>query len=670
VHHLRRSERLYCVRPAADEKAQGLSLAAPRGLSPPATRVLRLFMHLAMTAGLLAPPSSPPPSAAARSLSPQKEDKGSRDAPAETGSSEQWSSEVLGGFFNSSFVAPGSCALLAGFLAGHVEQDWGALQTLSSLQEDEAGLLLHGVLGGLLAGLGEALGYTCSGITPSTSTSSTGSSASSSSSSSARRFSFARGLPADVALPGRTPGGNGGSLERSFAVLSLSSDRAFWEAYMDKVHIAPWLTPAAVSGRAGGGGGSLSEHLGGLTAAWSLEEEGEGEEGSGSASHFTVMLLERDSSPLAQPTLLLPALLPARQALLPALWRLPRVFCFDEFVSSLSMLEATAAGSTGSSARSGDYKKYPILSSFMTMFAADPAQLYALRFLPQVFEWFHSLRRHYSGHVTREDARSMTHLDCLRDVASTDPGGHWEGVFRSYSQAWNASWVNVQKYGCIQFSPDFKSIHMGPDVPLTFSLPNAMDEGNCPLALTHFLVEKQNTFAQLLDEHFLLQQRDGRQQQQGGGGGGGGDPTTRRVGVVSSRFLTAAHTIRCDLHRDLIPLLEKHCLLLPSSAPSTAGGGGSGSSSGGMGGGGKYDFARAERLLVERFLLDVPAVDLEVPGFTFKNEQHLQGKARPPMLASCAALCAVWSLRAALEDGKYHDATAYRSNVCHGAWYF
>jgi hypothetical protein len=220
----------------------------------------------------------------------------------------------------------------------------------------------------------------------------------------------------------------------------------------------------------------------------------------------------------------------------------------------------------------------------------------------------------------------MTHLDCLRDVASSDPGGHWARVFRGYSQAWNASWNNVQKFGCIQFSPDFKSIQMGADVPLTFSLPNALDEGNCPLALTHFLVEKQNTFAQLLDEYFLLQQRGGGLMQQSSsssGGGSSGDTAARRVGVVSSRFLTAAHTIRCDLHRDLIPLLEKHCLLLPSSSTSGA--------AGNVGGGGssKYDFAKAERLLVERFLLDVPAVDLEMPGFTFKNEQHLQGGMAP-----------------------------------------
>ena len=530
--------------------------------------------------------------------------------------------------------------------------------TLSySLQEDEVGMLLHGVLGSLVTDLGDAWGY-----------SSDANSKSSSSGNEDNRGSFCftaslTRLPSTVSLPGRAPGqkqgqGQGqGQQERSFAVLNLSSDRAFWEAYVDKVHIVPWLTPSPATKTkgvgAGGGEESVSDHLGALTAPWSLEDKEEKEEDGGgssasssssSASHFTVRLLERDahSAPLLQPTLSLslPGLLADRQALLPTLWRLPRVFCFDEFVSSLNMLEAT------STEKESDTKKYPILSSFMSMFATDPAQLHALRFLPQVFEWFHRLRRHYSGHITREEARLRTHLDCLHDVASNDPGGHWAGVFTGYSQAWNASWSNVQKYGCIQFSPDFRAIQMGPDVPLTFSLPNAMDEGNCPLALTHFLVEKQNTFAQLLDEYFLLQQREHRPQQpqqlrRAGTRGGEGDATAtasaRRVGVVSSRFLTPAHTIRCDLHADLVPLLEKHCLLRPSSSSS----GGAAAAAGG--GGGKYDFAKAERLLVERFLLDVPAVDLEMPGFTFKNEQHLQGSTTALLvyahLLCCAVLC-------------------------------
>lgn len=632
------SERLYCVHPAAEERAQGLTLASPRGLSPPSTRILRVIMHLAMAAGVAGAPSSSSSSDAPR-YAGRADEKAPLPAPANRGvlwgakegvgvTAEHWCEEVMRGVFNSSFAAPAQYSQFPAFLSDHVEQDWGLLQTLSSLQEDEVGLLLHGVLGSLVTDLSGALGFSGDSIVGFES---------SISSCTIAPFSFTAALahqPAAPSLPELVPGqSQSEGLEKSFALLPLSSDRVFWESFVDKVHIFPWITPSAALGAVGAGGGcTLSNHLGIITAAWRLEDEKENKgdstscsAGGGSASHFTVQLLERDthSSPLLQPTLppSLPAsssLLADRQTLLPTLWRLPRVFCFDEFVSSLNMLDATntnTTSSTSSNSGGGDAKQqYPILSSFMSMFAADAGQLHALRFLPQVFEWFHRLRRLYSGHVTREDARQRTHLDCLRDLATSDPSGHWAGVFEGYSLAWNASWGNVQKFGCIQFSSDFKAIQMGPDVPLTFSLPNAMDEGNCPLALTHFLVEKQNTFAQLLDEYFLLQQlRGGSSGGAKARGGGREGSSARRVGVVSSRFLTPAHTIRCDLHADLIPLLEKHCLLRPSSSGT------------GVVGEGKYDFAKAERLLVERFLLDVPAVDLEMPGFTFKHEQHLQG---------------------------------------------
>lgn len=562
------SERLYCVRPASEEKSQGLTLAAPRGLSPSATRVIRLFLHLSMSAGVVV---------ASSSCDSTGNKTSTRDMTPMEGC---WSDVIMKSFFNSSFPAPPSISMLPSFLRAHVEQDWGVLQNLNNLQEDEAGLLLHGMLNTLITNLGKSLGFGSAELVQSVC-------------SPYNVSSCLAEIPGGLSIPTSQV-----SSDLSFATFGRSSDRDFWETYFDKVCITPWLTPTTANC-------SLSDHLKVLTTAWGLDnDEYDGNsDKAGSASHFTVVLLEKESSPLTRPTLQISSLLPDRRSLLPMLWRLPRVFCFDEFVSSLNMIEATYNGKLG-----GDVKKYPVLSRFMDMFASDAKQLHALQFLPQVFEWFSCLRRHYSGHITREDARKMNHLDALRNMASSDPRGHLTNVFTGYSQAWNSSWNNVQKFGCIQFSPDFKSIQMGADVPLTFSLPNAMDEGNCPLALTHFLVEKQNTFAQLLDEYFLLQKRDRMN--------GAEDSTSRRVGVVSSRFLTPAHTIRCDLHRELIPLLEKYCMLYSSD------GDGNTRNS-------KYDFVKAEKLLVERFLLDVSAVDLEMPGFTFKNEQHLQGGMGP-----------------------------------------
>ena len=575
------------MRPAADEKAQGLTMASPRELSPTSTRVIRILMHLAMVAGVNI--------ASFGSLASLKEKMGQTKADGNLNIEENvWSAITMQRFFNSSFAAPKKYAHFLSFLNNHVDQDWGVLQSLSGLQEDEVGLILHGILNNVIEGLGTMQGFCENNISSDVKA------------TSAATYSFENSLNclnSKIKLPNRTQCSKG--KERSFAACALSSDRAFWESYMDKVHILPWTTPPIANES---GITTLSDHLESLSNPWSLENKDDGNEkesgnetkNKGSASLFAVMLLEKDSSPLLKPTLQISTLFAERQALLPTLWRLPRVFRFDEFVSSLNLLESA----------NSDNKTYPVLFSFLSTFAADAGQLTALRFLPEVLEWFNGLRRLYCGHITREVARKMTQSDYLRDVARRDPGGHWDNVFRGYTQAWNSSWSNVQKYGCIQFSPDFKSIEMGPDVPLTFALPNSMDEGNCPLALVHFLVEKQNTFAQLIDEYFLMQQKNSVKLHDKNGA------ASRRVGVVSSRFLTAAHTIRCDIHRELVPLFEKHCLLAPHSSSN-----GHTSIAGGM----KYDFGKAERLLVERFLMDLPAVDLEMPGFTFKNEQHLQG---------------------------------------------
>jgi hypothetical protein len=58
----------------------------------------------------------------------------------------------------------------------------------------------------------------------------------------------------------------------------------------------------------------------------------------------------------------------------------------------------------------------------------------------------------------------------------------------------------------------------------------------------------------------------------------------------------------------LFPLVEKHCL-------------GNDERSGFF----RFDYSKAENLIIDRFLADIPAVDLEMPGFRFSHEYYLQG---------------------------------------------
>ena len=63
---------------------------------------------------------------------------------------------------------------------------------------------------------------------------------------------------------------------------------------------------------------------------------------------------------------------------------------------------------------------------------------------------------------------------------------------------------------------------------------------------------------------------------------------------ISSRHMSAVHTIRYELQQELRPFLEKQCVTLSSS------------------GGVEYDFAKAEAFIIDRFFLSAPALDLEV----------------------------------------------------------
>lgn len=273
----------------------------------------------------------------------------------------------------------------------------------------------------------------------------------------------------------------------------------------------------------------------------------------------------------------------------PGLFRFTKAFSFDDFVVNLNLTPHAA-------------ERFPVLWSFVI--TQDANQLRALQHIPSVFEWFRLLSSKFNGHIDRDTARVDTVSSVLSTIEDPIVRSKWEFAFEGFCSAWNGSWSNVQKHGCIRFSTDFNGLRMDSSVAVSFSLPNEIDEGNCPLALAHFLIDKHNTFAQLVDEVKLLRTRH-QSSKSNSNTSDGADIS--RIQVISSKFLTPAHTIRCDIHNDFIPLIEKHCMVL-SSTGKTA-----------------YDFAKAENLLIDRFLADVCAIDLEMPGFTFSHEQHLQG---------------------------------------------
>jgi hypothetical protein len=75
----------------------------------------------------------------------------------------------------------------------------------------------------------------------------------------------------------------------------------------------------------------------------------------------------------------------------------------------------------------------------------------------------------------------------------------WREAFDGFVKAWNESWKSLQRFGCLVIPTEFRSIVMGPTVPISFCLVGEQDEGICALALIRFLVERHNEFVQLVD---------------------------------------------------------------------------------------------------------------------------------------------------------------------------
>ena len=270
-----------------------------------------------------------------------------------------------------------------------------------------------------------------------------------------------------------------------------------------------------------------------------------------------------------------------RKYSLPRLWLRTRHFSLEHFTMSLNMQQNAA-------------ERFPALTKFLQ----EEPQLRALRYMPQMFEWFRVLHKKCSGHLDRETARKKTVGDLFSELEEAERF-NYNKVFVGFTAAWNESWQYVQKYGCIRFPVDFNKVVMGESTALSFSLPNEQDEGNCPLALAHYLTDKHNSFVQVADESRLM--RDKRSLAENGNSVG-----RSRVEVISSHFFSNAHTILYDLNEELVPLLEKSCVTW--SVDGTG-----------------YDFHKAEVLVVDRVLSGLPAIDFEQRGFQYMFEQHLQG---------------------------------------------
>lgn len=205
-----------------------------------------------------------------------------------------------------------------------------------------------------------------------------------------------------------------------------------------------------------------------------------------------------------------------------------------------------------------------------------------------VFEWILLLTERYSGRMDKDVSRSKSCGEVLSEISLSDQP-RWNSAFAGFCRAWNDLFPFVHRFGCLEIPSTYREIVMDSSTPVIFCLPCEKDEGLCTISLVTFMKNRHNDLVQLVDEMLLLRQRRNHREQ-------------LRAGDISSRFMTSAHALTYDLETELIPFFEK--LYMQSSEGGTFG----------------YDFAKAEAMLVDRYLVNLPAINLEVQGFMFAHE--------------------------------------------------
>lgn len=316
------------------------------------------------------------------------------------------------------------------------------------------------------------------------------------------------------------------------------------------------------------GASDLAVRLEGVYATYSTDTDAQG--GSGA---FMSELLEAYDVDALSPDI--------RRTSAPALWLCSRPFSLDHFTTQLTLQAAAATTELG---------RHTVLSTFL----AEEPQMRGLQHLPAALRWLRLLMARFNRRLDRGAARETTVANVLKDLPAAERPT-WEAAFEGFAAAWNSTWQFVGRFGCLRIPADFVSMSMTRDTPISFSLPCEKDEGICSLALVRFMVDKHNAVVQGADELQLLRGRSRRAAPQP---------------VVSSRFLSAAHTLRYNLHGEFLPFLEKHCCGVAE-----------------LGGDGRavYDFKHAEQMLLDRYFAMKPVVDVEMRMFEFANEQRQAG---------------------------------------------
>jgi len=249
-----------------------------------------------------------------------------------------------------------------------------------------------------------------------------------------------------------------------------------------------------------------------------------------------------------------------REAELPQLWAYRTPVTLDALHSRLGVHQGSA-------------ETMPVLCTVLQQ-PLFPV-LRALGMLAGVFEWHSLVMNHFSGRITRANARSMKVGEFLGGLPPTDRG-RWDRAYAEFEGAWRIAWPYVERFECMELTENLKKVQLTRDSEMIWCIADSSNEGICPLALTQWLVERHNELVQVVS---AARGYPGRK--------------------VSSRLL-GQHDVVCYDGEELMRFLRTRCVTY------------------GVGGNLNFDFQQLEQHLRQELVR--PEITIELRAFQWLGE--------------------------------------------------
>jgi len=222
-------------------------------------------------------------------------------------------------------------------------------------------------------------------------------------------------------------------------------------------------------------------------------------------------------------------------------------------------------------------KLYPVLQT--TLQHPNFPVLEALGLLVGVFEWHQLVASHFSGRISRDQAKRKTIQEAIDEFPPADQE-KWIRAFGAFEKAWRISWPYIERHECLEIPEPLKTFMIDKTSALEFGISDPEGVGICPTALTQWLVARHNEIVQVVAGTYRVEGRK-----------------------VSSRLLSQHDAIKVE-GDEIMRFLKSRCVT--------------------YGGGGKltFDLELLERQL--RRQMNRPEIVVELRAFQWVGESFSQ----------------------------------------------